>query len=168
MEKQETDSNCSSTTESEIIAATHDIRELLWIQNMLKDFDINVQVPILFCDSQSAIAIATSAGYNGRTKHMDVKYKFMAESVSKEHIFIEYLPTNKMIADTLTKSLPRPQFEYLKSQMGLKLSEWVGVLVIHPHIVSPMMSLAVGYISLLHDLAGPAVLYLIKGSILCN
>ena len=108
-----------SSTEAEIIAATETVREIIWIRQLLSSFGIKVSTPTLFCDSQPAIAIANSYGYNGRTKHMDVKYKFLGQCVSKDEILLTYKPTDEMVADLLTKALPRTHFEILLHEMGL-------------------------------------------------
>lgn len=108
-----------SSTESEIIAATETMRELLWIRNIVTGFDIEVGTPKLFCDSQPAIAIANTGALNGRSKHMDVKYAFMTDMVSTSQIYLHYIPTADNIADTFTKPLSRSHFETLRRHLCL-------------------------------------------------
>lgn len=75
-----------SSTEAEIIAATETMREILWIRNVLSSFGFTVDTLTLYCDSQPAIAIAHTGGYNGRSKHMDVKYRFLSDCVTNHNI----------------------------------------------------------------------------------
>lgn len=110
-----------STTEAEIIAATETMREVLWIRQLLLSFNIEVEVPILYCDSQPAIAIAHTTGYHARSKHLDVKYKFLAQCVEYSDIELVYKATRDMIADVMTKSLPRSTFENFVDNMGMSI-----------------------------------------------
>ncbi|KAF0688958.1 hypothetical protein As57867_019460, partial [Aphanomyces stellatus] len=68
---------------------------------------------------QSAIAIAKNPGHHERTKHISTKYHFVRDQVDKGRIQLRYCPTKLMIADILTKAIPREQFEILRSKMGL-------------------------------------------------
>lgn len=108
-----------STTEAEIISATETMRELLWLRQLMTSFECTIDTPTLYCDSQPAIAIANNTGYSGRTKHLDVKYKFLAECVEAKDVVITYVPTNEMLADVLTKSLPRVPFERIVGKLGM-------------------------------------------------
>ena len=41
------------------------------------------------------------------------------DAIENKTIQLEYCPTDEMIADVLTKGLPRPQFEKLRSKLGV-------------------------------------------------
>jgi len=56
---------------------------------------------------------------NARTKHIDVRYHHLRDLVERHVIELTYCETDKMIADALTKPLPRPKFEELRAAMGL-------------------------------------------------
>lgn len=99
-----------SSTEAEIIAATETMREVMWVRNVIESFGIKTTTPTLYCDSQPAIAISNTTGYHGRSKHMDVKYKFMSECVEDKNVDLRYVPSDENIADTLTKPLSRALF----------------------------------------------------------
>lgn len=68
-------------------------------------------------DNQSAIAIARNPTGHARTKHIDIRYHFVREKGTTD---LCYCPTKEMIADLLTKSLPRGRFESLRSAMGME------------------------------------------------
>ena len=42
------------------------------------------------------------------------------DAVDDKVIDVDFCPGKKMVADILTKPIPRVQFEYLQSQLGLK------------------------------------------------
>ena len=45
--------------------------------------------------------------YHAKTKHIDIKFHFSREKVDGDVIALEYNPTDEMVANGLTKSLPR-------------------------------------------------------------
>lgn len=48
---------------------------------------------------------------NVRMKHIDVHFHFVQQAVDNKHILVKYIPTNKMVADILTKSLSHIKFK---------------------------------------------------------
>jgi len=109
-----------STTEAEYIALTEITSELLWFKNLLMELGYKFTEPIkIHEDNQSCIKMATSNSNKSRAKHLDIKYHFIKEHVDSKTIELNYVPTNEQIADTLTKALPRSQFELLRKEIGL-------------------------------------------------
>ena len=76
---------------------------------------------VLYCDNQSAIAVTKNDQYHARTKHIDIQYHFIWESISREIIKICYCPTENMVADIFTKALPVKTFEHLRMLLGVHL-----------------------------------------------
>ena len=57
---------------------------------------------------------------HARTKHIDIRYHFVREGVQDGAIILKYVATGEMIADILTKPLPKHPFEKLVIQLGMK------------------------------------------------
>ena len=76
---------------------------------------------LLYCDNQSAIAIAKNDQYHARTKHIDIHYHFICETVARNVVEIHYCPTNQMITDYFRKALPVKTFETLWELLGIHL-----------------------------------------------
>ena len=53
----------------------------------------------------STIRLILHKGNAGRTKNIALCYNMIRECVKRNNIKVEYLPTDQMIADTLTKPL---------------------------------------------------------------
>ena len=90
---------------------------------LLKNIGFAQEKPtIIFEDNQGSISLAKNPKYHSRTKHIDIKYHYIRDAIENETIQLEYSPTDEMIADVLTKGLSRPQFEKLRSKLGVKLT----------------------------------------------
>jgi len=101
-----------------LCAATN---QAIWLRRLLEDLKFNTQegVPI-YCDSQSAIAIGKNPVQHRRTKHIQIKYHFVRESVKNGNIKLEYCKSEEQLADALTKALGGQPFERFRVQLGLR------------------------------------------------
>ena len=111
-----------SSTEAEYVALTHASKDIIWIQKLLKDFAsiFPYSLPtILNCDNQGAIRLSKDSTFHSRTKHIDVHFHFIRQTVSQGHITLPYCPTDDMIADTFTKPLARFKFEKFRNLLGV-------------------------------------------------
>lgn len=78
---------------------------------------------MVFQDNQSTIAIAERGGSaTGRTKHIAVRYYYIKERLDELDIAIQYLPTENMVADILTKPLTGKLFVKQRKEL-LNLQE---------------------------------------------
>lgn len=100
-----------SSTESEFVAVCNASCELLYIKNLLSDFEINIQLPVcLFEDNQSTIKLLQNFENNKRCKHIDVKLHFVLDLVNSNVLKLEYIPTDNQLADVFTKALSSEKF----------------------------------------------------------
>ena len=110
-----------STTESEYVAATHGMKEGLWLRSLLAEiFKPFKDMTMLFSDNQSAIALTRDHQYHAQTKHIDVCYHFIRWVVENRTLRLVYCPTADMLADTLTKALPLPKVKHFAECLGLR------------------------------------------------
>jgi transposase InsO family protein len=110
-----------STTESEYVAATHGMKEALWLRNLLAEvFEPTSDATTLFSDNQSAIALTRDHQFHARTKHIDVRYHFIRWVVENGALRLVYCPTADMVADALTKALPSPKVKHFAECLGLR------------------------------------------------
>ena len=109
-----------STTESEYMALLHALKEQIWILRFLKEigYDASNQ-NIIYCDNQSAIALAHNPEHHARTKHIDIQYHFVRNCVENGTTRLEYCPTEDMVADGLTKALGPERQRKLARMMGM-------------------------------------------------
>ena len=110
-----------STAEAEFVAAAVGAKELLGIKNLLREIDVSVKLPMqMMVDNQAAINRIDNEATSSAQKHVDVKMKFVRITSFKGIVKPEYIATNEMIADLLTKSVPAPRVADLREMMGLR------------------------------------------------
>ena len=109
-----------STSEAEYVALSMAAQEAAWFQKLFADLPMPTKAIVIKEDNQGAIALARNPVSHSRTKHIDIRFHFIREAQEQESIDIEYCPTYEMVADLLTKPIPRGQFEKLRTLMGLE------------------------------------------------
>jgi len=82
-------------------------------------YDLVKDATKAFCDSQSVIQLSKNNVYHGRSKHIDIRYHFSKEASKNGDIKIKYLKSEHMLADMLTKALPKARHEKCVPMLGL-------------------------------------------------
>ncbi|MCO5593233.1 hypothetical protein L7F22_047240 [Adiantum nelumboides] len=113
--------DCTSifTTEAEYVALSEACKEAIWLARLVKDLGLEQCLPVLHCDSQSAIALAKNPMFHSRPKHIDVRYHFNRECLANKNLDLVKIPTSENTADALTKSLSSHQFQHCRQFMGI-------------------------------------------------
>ena len=114
-----------STCEAELYAEGAAMSEVLWLRGLLGEMGLRVQEPsMILGDNQSTIALSEHGVKSERTKHVDVKYHFITDEISKGSVGVKWVPSAEQQADILTKALARPLFEKFRGQlMGRGMNE---------------------------------------------
>jgi hypothetical protein len=109
-----------SSTEAEYIGLGHAMKEGVHICEQLDELGFPTPSPMrLFGDNQGANALAHNPRFHERSKHILRSEHIAREYVEDGKFVVEYIPTNDMVADIMTKSLPRPTFEFFCRAMGI-------------------------------------------------
>jgi len=70
---------------------------------------------LIWEDNKAAILITENeCSSAGKSKHLDVRFKFVAQAVVEGAVRVRYTPTDLNLADLLTKALPAVTFERLR------------------------------------------------------
>jgi hypothetical protein len=116
-----------STSEAEYITASVASHEAVWLQKLLTGiFDLELEPNLIHCDNQSCVRPTENHVFHDRSKHMEIKYHYIWDMVQRGFVELQYISTDKKIADILTKPLSRVKYEYFRDKLGV-LSN------VHPH-----------------------------------
>ena len=108
-----------STTEAEYVAVSEACKEAIWLSRLVGEFGLEQKIPVLHCDSQSAIALAKNQVFPAQTKHIDVRHHFVRECLAEKRIDLVKVHTSDNTADALTKSLSSERFQHCRQSMGV-------------------------------------------------
>ena len=109
-----------SSSESELYALEEASTYVIWMRLLMNELGYPPSGPTkVFQDNQSTIIMATSGGSFKRTKHLICKQSFVKERIANGDMHLCYLPTNRMVADMLTKPLPRALLQKLMTLLGI-------------------------------------------------
>lgn len=94
-----------STTEAEYLGLADATKEALHLNQFLKELGFAVHTSItIYNDNQGAAHLSKNPVHHARSKHIDIRCHFIRDAISDGIIDIEYLPTERMPADMLTKA----------------------------------------------------------------
>jgi hypothetical protein len=107
-----------STCEAELYAEAAAIQEVLWLRDLLAEMGLPAQWgSTVHGDNQSTLAVSKNGVKADRTKHVDVKYHFITQTVDEGSVRLKWIPTTEQQADIFTKPLAAPVFELLRGQL---------------------------------------------------
>lgn len=97
-----------STVEAEYTALSLATKEALWLKQLQHETIGNADAAIqMYCDNRGAIELARNNNVSEKTKHIDIKVKFVHFEIERKNIAVEHVSTDDMLADVLTKALPK-------------------------------------------------------------
>ncbi|CAL8138375.1 unnamed protein product [Prunus armeniaca] len=108
-----------STAEAEYVVAGSCCTQLLWMRQMLEDYGLAQSCFLIYCDNMSAIDISKNPVQHSRTKHIDIRHHFIRDLVEDKILTLEFVPSEKQLADILTKALDFQKHGTLRQSIGL-------------------------------------------------
>ena len=106
-----------SSTEAEIFAASLAGLSLLYLIHLLEDLPVDVGMATLLVDNTGAKSILSNRTTSGHARHIERRYLHLREMRERKLVDIKFVPTEKNVADLLTKPLDAPRFEELRSSL---------------------------------------------------
>ena len=109
-----------STTEAEYMAACEATRETINWRMFFGELGFDTGNPtIIKSDNQGSIALGKNPEHHSRSKHIDIRHHYVREQVILGTVKFQYVSTNEMTADILTKALARDRHTLLTKEMGI-------------------------------------------------
>jgi hypothetical protein len=101
------------------MAAAAATKEALWLRKLMGDLHKGVNTVIIKANNQGAIKLLRNPISSLRSKHIDVIYHFARERVARKEVAFEYINTEHMIADVLTKAVGKAKHSMCCNGMGV-------------------------------------------------
>ncbi|CAA6671188.1 unnamed protein product [Spirodela intermedia] len=109
-----------SSAEAEFKTMAQGICEAIWIKILLEDLHLYSQGCIkLYCDNQSAIAIAHNPVQHDRTKYIEIDPQFIKEKIEEGMINLMFINCTNQVANIFTKGPPGPTLQKLVFKLGM-------------------------------------------------
>ncbi|GJV02792.1 putative ribonuclease H-like domain-containing protein [Tanacetum coccineum] len=94
----------NSTTEAEYVAAANCCGQLLWIQNQMLYYGFKFMNTKIYIDNESTICIVKNPVFHFKTKHIEIRHRFIRDSYEKKLIQVTKIHIDHNVADLLTKA----------------------------------------------------------------
>ena len=113
-----------SSSEAEINACTEACKEIKFVANVLESMGIVVEKPITVrVDNVGAIYMAENGGISQRTKHIDLKTKFVTQYVEDGFIKVIFVRSEDNKSDFFTKNVSGEIFDQHKGNFVMDRNE---------------------------------------------
>ena len=114
-----------STMEAEYMALSAAVQEAIWLRRLQEELGISKggEPTTLFCDNQSTIFFTKDPVQHQRSKHIDVRCHFARQAQQENIVSVNYIPTERMVADPLTKPCSRDKANILLQYLENKQME---------------------------------------------
>ncbi|GAA5857408.1 hypothetical protein JCM9279_001791 [Rhodotorula babjevae] len=111
----------ASSTEAKYLGLSHASKEAVFLSQLLGELGHSLSAPaVLFGDNQGANALSRDPMFHDRSRHLRLTEHFVREQVTQGVISVTYIPTARMVADAMTKSLPAPAFAQHRAGLGVR------------------------------------------------
>jgi transposase InsO family protein len=105
-----------STAEAEYIAMSEGARYGVYVRQLVQEMGGAVRGPIIMHQDNRTAKIMAEEITTKRSKHVDIAHHFVRGLVRRGEVDVRYCRTDEMLADVMTKLLPRDTLERLRDR----------------------------------------------------
>ncbi|XP_031265022.1 secreted RxLR effector protein 161-like [Pistacia vera] len=110
-----------SSTKVEYRALAQESTKLAWFCSLFSELGVSLsEIPVIWCDNQSAGSLASNPVFHGRTKHIELDAYYVREQVTSHNLKVHYVSTEHQKAEIFTKALPASRFETLRLKLTVQ------------------------------------------------
>ena len=107
-----------SSTEAELYSQCDSVGPGSYVLNFMAAQGYDIDTMILHQDNQATISMTTNGRSNSdKTRHIKIRYFFIKELIDSGEVRLVYTPTDKMVADALTKPLQGDLFVKMRDKL---------------------------------------------------
>jgi len=111
----------SSTMEAGYVAASEGVKDSLWMRRLVGYMGEDSSPVTIREDNHACLALATNGIFSTKSKHVDVRLHLERDNVAGGEVFLQYTPTEEMLADGFTKALDGPAFLKFREALGVQV-----------------------------------------------
>jgi len=111
------------STEAEMVALEALLLDVEWHDEWFRGQGYDLKMPLIFQDNTSTITLVTKGGGKMRNKTMRVKQAVILEGFKNGDYEFEYIQTDYMVADALTKAVSGMKYHRFKNALLKGASE---------------------------------------------
>ena len=101
-----------SSFEAEVNAASFTGSTVISLVRLMEELGYDVKPTTIYQDNEGTASVLRSGRLSGRnSKHIDVHALWLSEKVAEGMLAIKWIPTQKMLADVLTKGMVGKPFQ---------------------------------------------------------
>ena len=114
-----------SSSEAELHALSEGAKEIKFIYYALKSVGVDIPLPVTVrVDNVGAIFMAENPNTSPRTRHIDIRYRFVKEMIVDGFIVLKFVKSKENLSDGLTKNITAEIYkshtkEYLMKKDGV-------------------------------------------------
>ena len=88
------------------------ISEIVWMKKFIEHQGFKVKLNVIYQDNTSTMKLVNNGKISSgkRTRHFDIKLFYITDLIAKDEVSIKYCPTDKMIADYMSKPVTGSKF----------------------------------------------------------
>src|SRR5262249_13680449 len=116
------DTVTTSSTEAELLALSQTAKEAIFVSRLLKAITLRLNEPLVVeCDNLQTLRLVTEESLKLVTKlrHVDIHRQWLREEHGEKRVIFKWVATKDIIADGLTKALPRQKHKEFVRQIRL-------------------------------------------------
>ncbi|KAI9040552.1 Ty1/Copia family ribonuclease HI [Aspergillus affinis] len=112
----------TSTTEAEFLALSEAAKAVYWWRRVFNTIGFDPQhETTVSCDNQQTVRLVNHEDIEQRSKlrHVDIHRSWLRQEAQRGDLRVQWIPTDRMIADGLTKPLPTQQHHKFMKMLNL-------------------------------------------------
>ncbi|XP_039682861.1 secreted RxLR effector protein 161-like [Medicago truncatula] len=109
-----------SSSEAEYIASAMGACQVVWLDTLMLELKMKKENAVeLFVDNKSEINLAKFPVAHVRCKHIETRYHFLRDQVTKGKLKLSYCRSEDQCADIFTKSLKKDNFKKMRNNLNM-------------------------------------------------
>ena len=113
-----------SSTQAELEALSSSTDGVIWAKSWLEEKGVNLEPIVIYQDNQASIRLGEQGyGSSQASRHWNVRHFYVKQAIEERLVTLQYVKSEQMIADPLTKPYPRDLLAAWRNKIGIRSPE---------------------------------------------